>query len=32
MDLGRMEPKEFRVDEEWFYIDTQIRTVYRAEE
>ena len=32
MDLGSMDPREFRVDEEWFYVDTQIRTVYLASE
>jgi aminopeptidase N len=30
MELGSMDPKQFRCADEWFYIDTQIRTVYRA--
>jgi len=32
MDLGSMDPKEFRYDEDWFYIDTQIRTMYQNAE
>jgi aminopeptidase N len=32
MDLGIMDPKQFRFADEWFYIDTQIRTVYQATE
>jgi aminopeptidase N len=32
MELGTMDPKQFRYAEEWFYIDTQIRTVYRTVE
>ncbi|HTO92987.1 MAG TPA: M1 family metallopeptidase [Bacteroidota bacterium] len=31
-ELGGMDPKDFRVDEDWFYIDTQIRIVYLASE
>jgi hypothetical protein len=30
MELGSMDPKQFRCADEWFYIDTQIRTVYRV--
>jgi aminopeptidase N len=30
MELGTMDPKQFRCADEWFYIDTQIRTVYRT--
>jgi hypothetical protein len=32
MDLGTMDPKQFRCADDWFYIDTQIRTLYRAAE
>jgi aminopeptidase N len=32
MDLGALDPKDFRVDEQWFYVDTQIRTLYQDPE
>jgi len=32
MELAITDPKDFRVDEEWFYIDTQVRTVYLVSE
>ena len=32
LDLGTMDPKEFRYADEWFYIDAQIRTMYAAAE
>jgi aminopeptidase N len=28
LDLGGIDPKEFRYAEEWFYIETQFRTMY----
>ncbi|HUI08728.1 MAG TPA: M1 family metallopeptidase [Bacteroidota bacterium] len=32
MELGKMDPAEFRVDADWFYVDTQVRTYYVAPE
>lgn len=32
LDLGGMDPKEFRYAEEWFYIDAQFRTMYLSAE
>ena len=32
LDLGTMDPKQFRYAEEWFYIDAQIRTMYVSAE
>jgi hypothetical protein len=32
MDLGSMDPKQFRCDDDWFYIDEQIRTMYQDAE
>jgi aminopeptidase N len=32
LDLGTMDPKQFRCDDDWFYIDTQFRTMYQASE
>ncbi|HMK39876.1 MAG TPA: M1 family metallopeptidase [Bacteroidota bacterium] len=32
IDLGSMDPKQFRYAEDWFYLDAQFRTVYEAAE
>jgi aminopeptidase N len=32
MELGTMDPRQFRYADDWFYIDAQIRTVYKAAE
>ena len=32
IDLGSLDPKQFRYAEEWFYLDAQFRTVYETTE